>query len=89
MDDRTAGTALYSLFSLVMLGWIAWLFIRDWPRHRGKEAERRAFEAWLEQEQMLTATWDEARNCYAEFPAHLAWRSWQARAAAAMAKETE
>ena len=40
--------------------------------------QRAAFEAWLLDEQGLTATWDEERNCYEEFPAHLAWRAWLA-----------
>ena len=29
-------------------------------------------------EHMLDATWNDARNCYAEFPAHLAYKAWQA-----------
>jgi len=47
--------------------------------------EREEFEAWLLDEQWLTATWNEARNCYDEFPAHLALKAWQAAMKAASA----
>jgi hypothetical protein len=43
-----------------------------------KAEERKRFENWLMQEQLLDATWNEARNCYDEFPAHLAFKAWQA-----------
>jgi hypothetical protein len=39
---------------------------------------RSQFEAWLLDTMMLTAVWDESRNCYEEFRAHLAWKAWQA-----------
>ena len=41
-------------------------------------SERKAFESWLLDVHLLTATWDEQRNCYDEFPAHLAFNAWQA-----------
>ena len=40
---------------------------------------RQAFEAWLLAVQGLSATWNDARNCYEQFPAHLAWQAWQAQ----------
>jgi hypothetical protein len=43
-----------------------------------KANQRAAFEAWLQKEQLLTATWNEERNCFDEFPAHLAYQAWQA-----------
>lgn len=45
---------------------------------RALDPERQAFEAWLDDTYKLMATWDEARNCYAEFPANLAWNAWKA-----------
>lgn len=39
---------------------------------------RKDFEQWLLEEHGLVGTWDTDRNCYQEFPAHLAWKSWQA-----------
>ncbi len=39
--------------------------------------EREQFEAWLLNEQGLSCTWNEARNCYQDFLAHLAWVSWR------------
>lgn len=42
---------------------------------------REPFEKWLLEEQGLDALWDEHRNCYEEFPAHLAWKAWQAASA--------
>ena len=45
---------------------------------RAQNPERAAFEAWLMAEQMLGATWNAERNCFDEFPAHLAYKAWQA-----------
>jgi hypothetical protein len=42
------------------------------------EPQRAAFEAWLMAEHLLDATWNAERNCYDEFPAHLAWKAWRA-----------
>jgi heme-degrading monooxygenase HmoA len=39
--------------------------------------ERKKFEEWLLDHQQLTATWDEKRNSYTRFQAHLAWKAWQ------------
>src|SRR3712207_3282866 len=50
---------------------------------------RRAFEAWLLSEQWLTATWNVERNCYDEFPAHLAYKAWLASDMAAAAESDE
>lgn len=33
-------------------------------------ASREEFEAWLLRVHLLTATWNEKRNCFDEFPAH-------------------
>jgi len=52
-------------------------------------ATRKAFEAWLLSEQWLTATWNEERNCYDEFPAHLAFKAWQASDMAAAVESDE
>ena len=41
-------------------------------------SERIEFEIWLLYEQGLNAKWDDDRNCYVEFGAHIAWRAWQA-----------
>lgn len=45
---------------------------------RAHHPERTAFEAWLMADHMLDATWNAERNCYDEFPAHLAFKAWQA-----------
>jgi hypothetical protein len=37
---------------------------------------RQEFEAWLQEVHLLDATWNEERNCYDEFPAHLAFKAW-------------
>jgi hypothetical protein len=39
--------------------------------------QRVAFENWLLGVQGLTATWNDARNCYNEFQAHIAFKAWQ------------
>lgn len=39
---------------------------------------RDEFEKWLLKEQGLTGTWDAERNCYSEFPCHIAFKAWQA-----------
>ena len=43
-----------------------------------KAAERARFEKWLDETMGLQSEWDEPRNCYKEFPAHLAWKAWNA-----------
>ena len=43
---------------------------------RAHHPERADFERWLEREHLLTATWNDQRNCYDEFPAHLAFKAW-------------
>lgn len=42
------------------------------------DTNRAAFEAWLMEDHLLDATWNEKRNCFDEFPAHLAHKAWQA-----------
>ena len=42
--------------------------------------ERVEFEQWLLDAHGLSDEWDEARNCYKQFAAHLAWKAWLARA---------
>lgn len=44
---------------------------------RALDPERAAFERWLADVHLLTATWNEQRNCYDEFPAHLAFCAWK------------
>ena len=44
-----------------------------------KRLEREQFEKWLWDEQGLEGTWNETRNCFDEFQAHLAFKAWQAR----------
>lgn len=39
---------------------------------------RLEFERWLGNTFHSGATWDEARNCYTEFPVHAAWQAWRA-----------
>jgi len=39
---------------------------------------RDEFQKWLLNEHGLYSRWQEDRNCYADFPAHLAWKAWQA-----------
>lgn len=39
--------------------------------------QREKFEAWLWDVHHLNATWNTGRNCYDEFPAHLAFKAWQ------------
>jgi hypothetical protein len=41
-------------------------------------SDREAFEQWLLDEQGLVGSWDYERGCYSEFPAHLAYKAWQA-----------
>lgn len=42
------------------------------------ETNRSKFETWLVTVHWLTGTWDDTRNCYTEFPIHLAFKAWQA-----------
>ena len=42
------------------------------------DPERAAFEKWLQDVHLLDGTWNEARNCYDEFPCHLAFQAWRA-----------
>lgn len=44
--------------------------------------ERTNFEAWLLKVHGLESEWQEMRNCYKEFAAHLAFCAWQARGSA-------
>jgi len=43
---------------------------------------REEFEVWLLEEHGLEAEWQAERNCFKEFPAHLAHQAWQASRAA-------
>ncbi|WP_312800016.1 hypothetical protein [Pseudomonas sp.] len=43
---------------------------------------RKEFEAWLLEVHWLTSEWQEERNCFADYPAHLAFQAWQASRAA-------
>ncbi|MBD1602356.1 hypothetical protein, partial [Pseudomonas typographi] len=43
---------------------------------------REEFEAWLLEVHGLTAEWQPERNCFKEYPAHLAYQAWQASRAA-------
>ena len=43
---------------------------------------RAAFEAWLLDTHLLTSEWQESRNCFKDYPAHLAFKAWQAATAA-------
>ena len=45
---------------------------------RALDPERAAFEKWLLDVHLLDGTWNEARNCYDEFPCHLAFQAWRA-----------
>ena len=47
-------------------------------RVRALDPERAAFERWLMDVHMLDGTWNEKRNCYDEFPCHLAFQAWMA-----------
>lgn len=40
------------------------------------------FEAWLMKDHGLDSEWQTERNCYKDFAAHLAFKSWQASRAA-------
>jgi DNA segregation ATPase FtsK/SpoIIIE-like protein len=44
---------------------------------------REEFEAWLLEVHGLDSVWQEERNCFADFPAHLAYQAWQASREAA------
>ncbi|UQS93441.1 hypothetical protein [Pseudomonas phage Kat] len=43
---------------------------------------RDEFEAWLLREHGLESEWQEERNCFKDYPAHLAFKAWQASRAA-------
>jgi hypothetical protein len=45
-----------------------------------EQIERQVFEQWLRAEHKLESEWDETRNCYTEFAAHLAFCAWKASA---------
>lgn len=45
---------------------------------RALDPERVDFEAWLQKEHGLSGTWNDARNCFDEFPCHLAFKAWKA-----------
>ncbi len=49
----------------------------NWEADEILRSEQKRFEKWLLDEHGLVATWDQQRNCYAEFPAHLAWKAWR------------
>jgi hypothetical protein len=42
------------------------------------EQLRKEFEAWLREVHWLASEWQEERNCFADYPAHLAFKAWQA-----------
>ncbi|HCF7194742.1 TPA: hypothetical protein NIJ32_002207 [Pseudomonas aeruginosa] len=43
---------------------------------------REEFEAWLLREHGLESEWQDERNCFKDYPAHLAFKVWQASRAA-------
>ena len=43
------------------------------------------FEDWLQRVHLLSSEWDNARGCYKDFPAHLAYQAWQAARASQVA----
>ncbi|HBO9079170.1 TPA: hypothetical protein L5D52_001326 [Pseudomonas aeruginosa] len=43
---------------------------------------REEFEAWLLREHGLESEWQDERNCFKDYPAHLAFKAWQASRAA-------
>ncbi|WP_201270616.1 hypothetical protein [Pseudomonas aeruginosa] len=47
-----------------------------------EQAMREEFEAWLLREHGLESEWQEERNCFKDYPAHLAFKAWQASRAA-------
>ena len=51
--------------------------------------DREEFEAWLLKVHGLDSGWQENRNCFADFPAHLAFQAWQASRAALLEKQAE
>ena len=57
-------------------------FSAAWNRRTTQPAisqgRREAFEAWLADVHMLHPIWQPERNCYKEYPAHLAFQAWQA-----------
>ncbi|MDX7621231.1 hypothetical protein SJ598_13660 [Enterobacter bugandensis] len=45
------------------------------------DESRKAFERFLREEHLYTdeeLDWEDDRNCYAIYPVHIAWKSWQA-----------
>src|SRR5690554_6903654 len=48
------------------------------PASNAPASDRDEFQKWLLNEHGLYSRWQEDRNCYADFPAHLAWKAWQA-----------
>lgn len=42
------------------------------------EKTREDFEKWLLDEHGLESEWQPRRNCFKDFPAHLAFKAWQA-----------
>lgn len=49
-----------------------------WLKATNTLDNREAFEKWLLDVHMLTSEWQPDRNCFKDFPAHLAWQAWQA-----------
>ncbi len=43
---------------------------------------REEFESWLLREHGLESEWQDERNCFKDYPAHLAFKAWQASRAA-------
>ncbi|HBO6118772.1 TPA: hypothetical protein L4583_005750 [Pseudomonas aeruginosa] len=43
---------------------------------------REEFEAWLLREHGLESEWQDERNCFKDYSAHLAFKAWQASRAA-------
>lgn len=45
------------------------------------DESRKAFERFLREEHLYSdeeLLWEDDRNCYAIYPVHIAWKSWQA-----------
>lgn len=51
--------------------------------------ERSDYEKWLQEVHLLSSKLDPERNCFADFPAHLAHQAWEARAAIAESELAE
>jgi hypothetical protein len=49
----------------------------DYMETPDERLQRQEFELWLDVRHDLASEWQPSRNCFKDFPAHLAWCAWR------------